>query len=125
MRKIKLLVASLLATMLLITSGATSQAQSSGAATADDVGILASCTVGSSGDCTTPAVQAQGGNLVLDLLTSTWRPCLYRVRDTVNWQVVRENRFVGPWRETLDRVYSRYRLELRGCLTGSWGYIEG
>jgi hypothetical protein len=84
-----------------------------------------SCTVGSSRTCKTAAVQALGGNMVLNLLTVTWDACHYKVVDVNNSAVVREGDFVGAWRPVLTGVYSWYQLQLSGCVPGSWGYIEG
>ena len=95
-------------------------------APAGDATIAASagCVVGTSGTCTTTAVQAVNQTIILNISTNGigW-PCSYRVRDIVNQKVVREGTVYGPWRPVLTNVYSWYRLELRSCNIGAFGLI--
>jgi hypothetical protein len=99
--------------------------------TTESVGILASssCTVGSSGNCTTAIVAANSGSHFIDIsINNLLRPtaCPYRVRDTVNGVVINSGT-VGANSSRAQRlfnVFSQYQLELRGCSVSARGFID-
>ena len=89
-----------------------------------DVGIQAtgSCIVPFSG-CETGAVPASNGRVWIAIGTGPVFLCAWRVRDTVNWKVVRQRTTLGAWTEPIDGLSSWYRLELTNCRTGASGLI--
>ena len=83
------------------------------------------CTTGLGSGCTTPAVQAEGGNVWIGLYAPPAGGCSFEVIDAFNGAVVHKGSYWQYYGKTLNGLYSRYYVKLFSCPALSEAHILG